>query len=123
MAWCAPLRRQTWRLEVVRRPLPCDVPALLTRWISGLLRLHLLQHGRQPLVVDDRAGLHCLDLVEHLETERCSVELNRKPAVRVVYHLHLLAPQATSQGRGIEDARDRALFPPGQDLVEVIGWR
>jgi hypothetical protein len=35
------------------------VPALLTRWISGLLRLHLLQHGRQPLVVDDRAGMGC----------------------------------------------------------------
>jgi hypothetical protein len=32
----------------------------------------LLQHGRQLLVADDRALLHCLDLVEHLETEQCS---------------------------------------------------
>jgi len=35
----APLRRQTWRLEIVRRPLPRDVPALLPRRISDLLRL------------------------------------------------------------------------------------
>src|ERR1700747_365379 len=102
-AWCAPLRRQTRRLEVVRRALPSNVPALVPRRVGGLLRLDLLQHGRQPLVVDDRARLHCLDLVEHLETERCSVELNREPAVRVVYHLHLLAPPATRPGRGLED--------------------
>src|SRR6267378_1375944 len=54
VAWCAPLRRQTWRFDVVRRPLPRNVPALLTRRVGGLLRLNLLQHGRQPLVVDDR---------------------------------------------------------------------
>jgi len=86
-----PLRWRTRRLEVIRRPLPCNVSALLPRRISGLVRLYLLQHGRQPLVVDDRAGLHGLDLVEHLETERCSVELNREPAVRVIHHFHLLA--------------------------------
>ena len=72
-----PLRWQTRRLEVIRRPLPCNVSALLPRRISGLVRLYLLQHGRQPLVVDDRAGLHGLDLVEHLETEHRPVELNR----------------------------------------------
>src|SRR5580693_5905557 len=44
-----------------------------------------------------RAGLHGLDLVEHLETERCSVELNREPAVRVIHHFHLLARLATGQ--------------------------
>jgi len=60
------------------------MPALLTRRVGSLLRLDLLQHGRQPLVVDDRAGLHCLDLVEHLETEHRSVELNREPPVRVI---------------------------------------
>ena len=92
-----PLRWRTRRLEVIRRPLPCNVSALLPRRISGLVRLYLLQHGRQPLVVDDRAGLHGLDLVEHLETERCSVELNREPAVRVIHHFHLLARQATGQ--------------------------
>jgi hypothetical protein len=134
MAWCAPLRRQTRCLEVVWRSLPRNVSALLPCRISGLLRLYLLQYGRQPLIVDDRAGLDCLDLVEHLETERCSVELNREPPVRVIHDLHLLAHQATGQGRGIEDqhhpvvvqgqvARDRALFPPGQDLVQVIGLR
>jgi hypothetical protein len=53
--------------------LPRHVPALPMRWVGGLLRLDLLHHGRQPLVVDDRAGLHCLDLVEYLEIERRSV--------------------------------------------------
>src|ERR1700756_4138070 len=72
---------------------PPHRPPLLSRRISGLLRLYLLQHGRQPLVVDDRAGLHCLDLVEHLETEHCSVELNREPPVRVIHDLPLLAHQ------------------------------
>jgi hypothetical protein len=36
------------------------MPALPPRRVGGLLRLDLLQHGRQPLVVDDRAGLHCV---------------------------------------------------------------
>ena len=80
------------------------MPPLLPRRIGGLLRLDLLQHGRQPLVVDDRAGLHCLDLVEHLETERRSVELNREPPIRVVHYLHLLAYQATGQRRRIQSS-------------------
>src|SRR6476619_1992451 len=87
----------TWRLEVVRRSLPRNMPALLTRRVGSLLRLDLLQHGRQPLVVDDRAGLHCLDLVEHLETEHRPVELNREPPVRVVHHLDLLAYQPAGE--------------------------
>src|SRR5712675_30253 len=103
VAWCPPLRRQTRRLEVVRRPLSCSVPSLLPRRISGLLRLDLLQHGRQPLVVDDRAGLHGLDLVEYLETERRSIELNREPPVRVIHHLHLLARQATGQRGRVQE--------------------
>jgi hypothetical protein len=55
------------------------MPALLTRRIGGLLRLYLLQHSRQSFIVDDRTGLHRLDLVEHPETERRSIELNREP--------------------------------------------
>ena len=104
------------------------------RRVGGLLRFDLLQYGRQPLVVDDRAGLHCLDLVEHLETERCSIELNREPPVRVIHDLHLLARQATGQRRRVQQqhhpvvvqgqvARHRALLPPGQDLVQIIGLR
>ena len=85
VAWRPSLRGQTRRLDIVRRSLPGNMPAPLPRRVGGLLRLDLLQHGRQSLVVDDRAGLHCLDLVEHLETERRSVELNREPSVRVVH--------------------------------------
>jgi hypothetical protein len=73
------------------------VPALLSRRVGGLLRLDLLQHGRQPLIVDDRAGLHCLDLIEYPETQRRSVELNREPPVRVVHDLDLLAYQSAGQ--------------------------
>src|SRR5271163_2836306 len=132
-AWCPALRRQTRRLEVVRRSLPRNVPSLLTRRVGGLPCLHLLQHGRQLLVVDDRAGLNRLDLIEDLETERRSVELNRKPPVRIVHYLDLLAHQATGQRRRVEEqhhpvvvqgqvAGDRPLLPPGQDLVQIIGW-
>src|SRR5271170_4435254 len=102
-AWCPALRRQTRRLEVVRRSLPRNVPSLLTRRVGGLPCLHLLQHGRQLLVVDDRAGLNRLDLIEDLETERRSVELNRKPPVRIVHYLDLLAHQATGQRRRVEE--------------------
>lgn len=55
------------------------MPVLLTRWVGSLPRLHLLEHGGQPFIVDNRAGLHCLDLVEQLEAERRSMELNREP--------------------------------------------
>ena len=134
VAWGPALRRQTRRLEVVRRSPPRHVPALPMRRVGGLLRLDVLQHGRQPLVVDDRAGLHCLDLVEQLETEHCSVELNREPSVRVIHHLHPLAHQAAGERRRIQEqhhpvivqgqvARHRALLPPGQDLVQIIGLR
>ena len=54
-------------------------PALLTRRVGGLLCLHLLERGRQSFIVDDCTELHRLDLVEHPETERRSVELNREP--------------------------------------------
>ena len=54
--WCPALRRDPRRLEIVRRSLPRNVPSLLMRRVGGLLCLYLLQHGRQPLVVDDRAG-------------------------------------------------------------------
>jgi hypothetical protein len=72
----------------------------LPRRVGGLLRLDLLQYGRQPLVVDDRTGLHCLDLVDYLETERCS------------HHPVVMQGQV---------ACDRALLPPSQDLVQIIG--
>ena len=73
---------------------------LLMHRVGGLLCFDLLQHRRQPLVVDDRARLHCPDLVEYLKTERRSVELDREPPVRVVHNLHLLAHQATGNGVG-----------------------
>ena len=53
MAWGSPLRRQPWCLQVVWRPPPRGMPALLTRRVGSLLRLHLLQHSGQPLAVDN----------------------------------------------------------------------
>jgi len=82
VAWRSPLRGQTRRFEVVGRPPPGRMPPLLMRRVGGLLCFDLLQHRREPLVVDDCAWLHCPDLVEHPETECCPVELNRKPPVR-----------------------------------------
>src|SRR5260370_41105482 len=63
VAWGPALRRQTRRLEVVRRSPPRHVPALLMRRIGGLLRLDLLQPGRQPLCLDDPARPPRLGLV------------------------------------------------------------
>jgi hypothetical protein len=91
------------------------MPALLTRRVGSLLRLHLLQHGGQPLVVDNRAGLHCLDLVEQLEAERRSFELNCKPPVRVVHHVDLLAHQSTRQRRRVQQ-QHHAVVVQGQVL-------
>ena len=92
-AWGPPLRRQTRRLEVVGRPLPRSVPALLPRRISGLLRLDLLQDGRQPLVVDDRAGLHGLDLVEHLSLPK-EAPIARRPCRKFVAEVNWLTLQS-----------------------------
>jgi hypothetical protein len=54
------------------------------------LCLDLLQYGRQPLVVDDRAGRHCLDLVNTLKpnvallTPEVLLRVGLSPAVKVL---------------------------------------
>jgi len=132
MAWRSPLRRETRSFEVVRRSPPGRMAPLLMRRIGGLLCFDLLQHRRQPLVVDDRAWLRGPDLVEYLKIERRSVELDREPPVGVIHNLHLLAHQTAGQRRRVQEqhhavvvqgqvARHCALLPPGQDLVQIIG--
>jgi Response regulator receiver domain len=63
--------------------------------------------------------LHCLDLIEYLETERRSVELDREPPVRVVHYLNgeirsrfpdLPAMIVTAHG---DDERRRRAGEPG----------
>ena len=90
-AWGPPLRRQTRRLEVVRRSLPRSVSALLPCRISGLLRLYLLQYGRQPLIVDDPPGCTVWILSNTLKPSVAPLNRTREPPVRVIHDLHLLA--------------------------------
>ena len=75
-------RGQAGRLEIVRRPLPRRVVATLARRIGGLLRPHVRQSLGQPLVLDDRAGLHRADLVEHPKRQGNAVVPHGEPAVR-----------------------------------------
>src|SRR5262249_40032124 len=75
---------------------------------------------------------YCAEFANAITAERRSIELNREPPIRVVHYLDLLAHQATGQRRRVQQqhhpvvvqgqvARDRALPPPSQDLVQVIG--
>jgi hypothetical protein len=59
--WTAdPAPRGCSAVAAAQRALAADAPA------GGLLRLYQLQHGRQPLVVDDRDGPPCMDLAAAL---------------------------------------------------------
>ena len=91
-------------MEVALRDCSAAVDArhapLLTRRVRSLLCLHMLQHRRQPLVVDDISRLHRPDLVEHMKTEGGAFELRRKPAIRIVHHRHLLAHQPAAAAPG-----------------------
>ena len=50
----------------------------------------------------DRAGRHCLDLVEHPERQRDTFVSDSKAPVRVIHHLDLLARQAARERRRVQ---------------------
>src|SRR4029077_17625602 len=84
------LCRHTRSLQIVRRPLASWI-APFTVW--GIRRLPLprkrLWRG-DPLILDDRAGRHRLDVVEHLEWQRDTFVSDRKVPIRVIHPLDLL---------------------------------
>jgi len=59
----------------VRPVAPAPVPALPMRRVGGpACCLDVLQHGRQRVLSTIALGCHCLDLVDKLENEHCSVD-------------------------------------------------
>src|SRR4051794_24118545 len=64
-----PLCRHTRRLQIVWRPAASWIAPPAVRWIRRLQLLHEGQRCAEPLILDDRAGRHRLDLVEHPERQ------------------------------------------------------
>jgi hypothetical protein len=68
------LRVKTRRFKIVLRPPPYGMPARLTPPVGSLLRLHLLQHSEQPLVVDDMLG--CSVWISSISLKPSAMPLN-----------------------------------------------
>src|SRR6516225_4104163 len=129
--WAAPCRHARC-LQIVRWPLASWI-APPTVWRIRRLQLSRERQRRaQPLVLDDRARRHRLDLVEHPERQGDTFVPDSKAPVRVIHHLDLLAREAAREGRRIQQkhhpvvaqceiAGERPLLAPSQDLVEIVG--
>src|SRR4029077_10882004 len=61
------LCRHTRSLQIVRRPLASWIAPFTVWWIRRLPLPRKRQCRGEPLILDDRAGRHRLDVVEHLE--------------------------------------------------------
>src|SRR5271170_6405893 len=106
----------------------------------GLVDTTLAARARTPVprpaayILDDRAGRHCLDLVEHPERQCDTVVSDSEAPVRVIHHLDFLAREPAREQRRVQQkhhpvvaqceiAGDRPLLAPSQDLVEIAGAR
>src|SRR3982750_282742 len=87
--WAA-LCRHTRRLQIVWWPLASWIAPPTVRRIRRLQLLHEGQRCAEPLILDDRAGRHRLDLVEHPERQRGAFVPDSKAPVRVIHHLDRL---------------------------------
>ena len=65
--------------------LPGRVAAALIGRVGLLMRLHHRKRRAQSFVLDDRAGLNGLDLVEYPERQRNTLGLNREAPVRIIH--------------------------------------
>jgi len=122
------------RAQIVRRPLPHHVVASAVWQIGRLLRLHVRENFRQPLVFHDRARFNRSNLIEQFERQIDPVRPYRKSAVDVVYDFDFLAYEAAGQWCRIEDQHhpvivqgqvlgNCSLFAPCQNLIEVLAGR
>ena len=105
--------------EVVRRPLPRRVIATTVRLVGVLVLLYHRQCRPKPLVLNDLAGFHGLDLVDLAERQRNPFELNREPAVRIVHNINRLSHQTTGKRRrtGYFDIRSFASEGDGEEAL------
>ena len=104
-----PLRRQTRRLEVVRRSMPRSVSALLPCRISGL-RLYLLQYGTISAISAIAENLCFADASSFSRAFRR--EFRYSPSEVRSAELVGLALGATSQHRVLSDRADLSALPP-----------
>src|SRR3954452_19247453 len=126
------LCRHTRRLQIVWWPLASWIAPPTVRRIGGLQLARERQHRAEPLILDDRAGRHRLDLVEHPERQRDTVVPDSEAPVRVIHHLDRLAREPAREGRRVQQkhhpvvaqrkiAGELALLAPRQDLVKIVG--
>src|SRR3954466_13393148 len=85
------LCRHTRRLQIVWRPPASWIAPPTVRRIGGLQLPRECQRCAEPLILDDRAGRHRLDLVEYPERQGDTVVPDSKAPVRIVHHLDRLA--------------------------------
>ena len=90
------------------------------------------QRRAEPLILDDCAGRHRLDLVEHPEWQGDTVVPDSKAPVRIIHHLDRPAGEPAREGRRVQQkhhlviaqreiAGELALLAPRQDLVKIVG--
>src|SRR4051795_9835385 len=91
--WAA-LCRHTRRLQIVWRPLASWIASPAVRRIGGLQLARECQRRAEPLILDNRAGRHRLDLVEHPERQGDTVVPDSEAPVRVIHHLDCLARES-----------------------------
>jgi hypothetical protein len=107
---------------------------VVDRLAYGLADRTPAAHARRPapLVLDDRAGRHRPDLVEHPERQGDTFVPDSEAPVRVIHHLDLLVGEPVREGRRIQQkhhpvvaqreiAGDPPLLAPSQDLVFYVG--
>src|SRR3954468_690012 len=99
--WAA-LCRHTRRLQIVWWPLASWIAPPTVRRIGGLQLARERHHRAEPLILDDRAGRHRLDLVEHPERQRDTVVPDSEAPVRVIHHLDRLAREPAREGRRVQ---------------------
>src|SRR3954447_21346491 len=127
-----PLCRHTWRLQIVWRPAASWIAPSAVRWIRRLQLLHEGQRCAEPLILDDRAGRHRLDLVEYPERQGDTVVPDSEAPVRVIHHLDCFAGEPAREGRRVQQkhhpvitqreiAGELALLAPRQDLIKIVG--
>ena len=94
--------------------------------------LHPRKSFRKPLVLDNRGVRHALLLVEHAMRQSDAFPANLEPTIRILVGLDIFADQPGRQRRLVQNdplavvgkrqlLRDIALFPPGQNRIELSG--
>src|SRR3954453_21898282 len=91
------LCRHTGRLQIVWRPPASWIAPPTVRRIGGLQLPRERQRGAEPLILDNRAGRHRLDVVEYPERQRDTLVPDSEAPVRVIHDLDRFACEPARQ--------------------------